>query len=51
MHIANRLFILYIQLYDCHKKHLSSDKEVKRWQKIDYRYMTEESDVDEEVVA
>ena len=40
-----------IQLYDRRKKHLRKDKEREKWMQIDYRYMTEESDMDEEKVG
>ena len=45
-----RLFV-FIQLYDCRKKHLRNEKERERWMQIDYRYMTEESDMDEDKVG
>ena len=40
-----------MQLYDRRKKHLKKDKEREKWMQIDYRYMTEESDMDEERVG
>lgn len=45
-----RLFV-FIQLYDRRKKHLRNEKERERWMQIDYRYMTEESDMDEDKVG
>ena len=33
-----------MQLYDRHKKTIKKDKELQRWNEIDYHYMTEESE-------
>ena len=40
-----------MQLYDRRKRHLRSNKEREKWMQIDYHYMTEESDIDEEKVG
>ena len=40
-----------VQLYDRRKKHLANDKEREKWKQLDHRFMTDESDVDEEAVA
>ena len=50
------LFVIHViltcmQLYDRRKKYLRNDKEKEKWKEIDHRFMTEESDVDEEAVA
>ena len=40
-----------MQLYDRRKRHLRSNKEREKWMQIDYHYMMEESDIDEEKVG
>jgi len=40
-----------MQLYDRRKKYLCNNKEKEKWKEIDHRFMTEESNVDEEAVV
>lgn len=40
---------LHIQLYDRRRRHLK-EKERDKWAQIDYRYMTEESELDSDTV-
>ena len=47
--IMTRLLV-FIQFYDHRKKHLKNE-ERERWMQIDYRDMTEESDIDEDKVG
>ena len=51
MFVVTHVVLTFAQLYDRRKKHLRNEKEREKWKEIDYRFMTEESDVDEEAVA
>ena len=49
MFVVTHVVLTFAQLYDRQKSTCVMRK--KKWKEIDYRFMTEESDVDEEAVA
>ena len=44
------LLVSGVQLYDC-RKNFANEKEREKWKRLHHRFMTNESDADEEAVA